>query len=109
MFEEEKITIDTDTTEKFDTEEVNTYLSMALDELYLYECFSNTMKKWIRYRVLSIANSVLSVNRRSISDKNYFSGKAEAFREKMPRLKAKVNRQTAANSRSPKQRKLAKD
>jgi len=98
--------IEKSTKEKFDNEEITAYISMALDELC---SMSNSINEWVKYRVLSLAHTAIGINEKKAQRRALFLRKAEIFRNKMPRLKIMENRQTAANSHSPKQRKSAKD
>ena len=98
--------IEKSTKEKFDDEEIAAYISMALDELC---SMSNIINEWVKYRVLSFAHTAIGINEKKDQRKALFLRKAEILRNKMPRLKIMENRQTTANSRSPKQRKLTKD
>jgi len=86
--------IEKNTKEQFDNEEINLYCILALEEL----CCTDIINEWVKYRVLSIANTAIGINEKNCKKKSRFLKKAEILRKKMPRLKIAENRQTAANT-----------
>jgi len=77
--------IEKNTKKRFDNDEIAMFIMMAIEEL----CCIKIINKWIKYRILSFANTAIGINEKNCQRKSKFLKKAAVLRGKIPLLKIK--------------------
>jgi len=79
------------TKEKFDSNEIEEYIKMSVDD-YIGNNLSLSTEdtiKWLKYRIINFASTALSYNKTQLKSKNLFLKKAKTYRNKSLDLEKK--------------------